>query len=72
MAERHQVIIAGGGPVGVAMAVELGLRGIDCVVVGRHEEPQHLPKGQNITQPTLALFFIWGIDDEVRNARLRP
>jgi 2-polyprenyl-6-methoxyphenol hydroxylase-like FAD-dependent oxidoreductase len=39
MAERHQVIIAGGGPVGVGMAVELGLRGIDCVVVGRHEEP---------------------------------
>ena len=72
MTERHQVIIAGGGPVGVAMAVELGLRGIDCVVVGRHEEPQHLPKGQNLTQRTLEHFFFWGIEYELRNARLMP
>ena len=72
MAERHQVIIAGGGPVGVGMAVELGLRGIDCVVVGRHEDPQHLPKGQNLTQRTLEHFYFWGIEDELRNARLMP
>ena len=72
MAERHQVIIAGGGPVGVGMAVELGLRGIDCVVVGRHEEPQHLPKGQNLTQRTLEHFYFWGIVDQLRNARLMP
>ena len=47
MAERYQVIIAGGGPVGVAMAVDLGLRGIDCLVVGRHLEPQQLPKPES-------------------------
>ena len=72
MAERHQVIIAGGGPVGVGMAVELGLRGIDCVVVGRHEEPQHLPKGQNLTQRTLEHFYFWGIVDQLRQARMMP
>jgi 2-polyprenyl-6-methoxyphenol hydroxylase-like FAD-dependent oxidoreductase len=27
------VLIAGGGPVGLALAVELGLRGVECLVV---------------------------------------
>jgi ribulose 1,5-bisphosphate synthetase/thiazole synthase len=31
-----QVLIAGGGPVGLAAAVELGQRGIECVVIGGH------------------------------------
>ena len=30
---RHQVVIVGGGPVGLALAVDLGLRGVRCVVV---------------------------------------
>jgi len=34
---RTQVLIAGGGPVGLAAAVELGQRGIDCVVVEPRE-----------------------------------
>ena len=72
MAERHQVIIVGGGPVGVAMAVDLGLRGIDCLVVGRHLEPQQLPKGQNLTQRTLEHFYFWGVADELRRARVMP
>jgi 2-polyprenyl-6-methoxyphenol hydroxylase-like FAD-dependent oxidoreductase len=28
-----QVLVAGGGPVGLAAAVELGRRGVECVVV---------------------------------------
>ena len=33
MAERYQVVIVGGGPVGVGLAVDLGLRGVSCIVV---------------------------------------
>src|SRR5579863_6093701 len=33
MAKRYQVIIIGGGPVGVGLAVNLGLRGISCALV---------------------------------------
>ena len=36
----YQVIIVGGGPVGVGLAVELGLRGITSIVVERHAKPQ--------------------------------
>jgi 2-polyprenyl-6-methoxyphenol hydroxylase-like FAD-dependent oxidoreductase len=72
MTQRTQVAIVGGGPVGVALAVELGLRGVDCILVERHLEPQRIPKGQNLTQRTLEHFYFWGIVDELRAARVMP
>ena len=72
MEHHYQVIIVGGGPVGVALAVELGLRGITCAVVERHLEPQQIPKGQNLTQRTLEHFYFWGVVDELRAARVMP
>ncbi len=72
MNKRHQVIIVGGGPVGVALAVELGQRGISCVVVERRLEPQRIPKGQNLTQRSVEHFHFWGVADKLRAARLLP
>ena len=55
--EKHfQVIIVGGGPVGVALAVELGLRGVSCALVERRTGLRSIPKGQNLTQRTLEHF----------------
>jgi 4-hydroxyisophthalate hydroxylase len=72
MSERYQVIVVGGGPVGVALAVDLGLRGVSCALVERHQTPQRIPKGQNLTARTLEHFYFWGVEDELRNARLMP
>ncbi|MFN0074183.1 MAG: FAD-dependent monooxygenase [Chloroflexota bacterium] len=72
MAKRYQVIMVGGGPVGVALAVELGLRGISCAVVERYQTPLRIPKGQGLTQRTLEHFYFWGIDEELRAAKVRP
>jgi len=72
MAERYQVIIVGGGPVGVALAVDLGLRGVSCALVERHQTPQRIPKGQNLTARTLEHFYFWGVEDELRKARVLP
>src|ERR1700723_40053 len=72
MKKRYQVVIAGGGPVGIALAVEPGQRGIDCVVVERRLEPQRIPKGQNLTQRSVEHFHFWGVADELRAARLLP
>ena len=72
MAKRYQVIVVGGGPVGVALSVDLGLRGISCAVVESRIEPHRIPKGQNLTQRSMEHFYFWGIAEEVRAARLLP
>jgi 2-polyprenyl-6-methoxyphenol hydroxylase-like FAD-dependent oxidoreductase len=72
MDTRYQVIIVGGGPVGVALAVDLGLRGIRCALIERRLEPPRIPKGQNLTQRSMEHFHAWGVADEVRAARLLP
>ncbi len=72
MTKRQQVIIVGGGPVGVALAVELGLRGISCALIESRTELGRIPKGQNLTQRTLEHFHFWGIVDELRAARIMP
>src|SRR6202045_4193236 len=67
-----EVLIVGAGPVGLGIAIDLGQRGVNCVVVERHLAPQPIPKGQNLTQRTLEHFYFWGIVDELRAARLLP
>ncbi len=72
MARRYQVIIVGGGPVGIGLAIELGLRGKTCVVIERRTGMHNIPKGQNLTGRTIEHFWYWGIADEIREARLLP
>ena len=72
MRKTFQVVVVGGGPVGVGLAIELGQRGIACALVERHTTPQRIPKGQNLTQRTLEHFHFWGCVDELRAARVMP
>src|SRR3974377_196495 len=72
MKKRYQVVIVGGGPVGVALAVELGQRGLSCALVERRREPQRIPQGQNLTQRSVEHFYFWGVLDAVRAARMLP
>src|SRR5665213_1316466 len=72
MNQKFQVVIVGGGPVGVALAVDLGLRGISCALVERRVELQNIPKGQRLAPRTLEHFYFWGIADELRSARIMP
>ena len=66
------VVIVGGGPVGVGLAIDLGLRGIRSILVERYENPQPIPKGQNLTQRTMEHFHFWGAENELRAARTIP
>lgn len=68
----EQVIIIGGGPVGIALAVDLAQRGISTTVVERHEEVGRIPKGQSLMQRSLEHFYFWGCVDELRAARVLP
>jgi 2-polyprenyl-6-methoxyphenol hydroxylase-like FAD-dependent oxidoreductase len=69
---RYEVIIVGGGPVGLALAVELGQRSVSCAVVERHLTPQPIPKGQGLTSRTMERFYFWNCLAELRAARVMP
>ena len=62
----YDVLIVGGGPVGMGLAIELGQRGVKVIVIERHEKPQPIPKGQNLTQRTMEHFHFWGAEKELR------
>jgi 2-polyprenyl-6-methoxyphenol hydroxylase-like FAD-dependent oxidoreductase len=66
------VVIIGGGPVGLGLAIELGQRGIRCVLTERYEQTQPIPRGQNLTQRTMEHFHFWGAEKELRAARTIP
>lgn len=67
-----QVAIIGGGPVGLSLAVELGQRGISVLVVEKERTLHRIPKGQNLTQRTMEHFRTWGVEEQIREARLMP
>ncbi|MET0970119.1 MAG: FAD-dependent monooxygenase [Tardiphaga sp.] len=69
---QAQVIIVGAGPVGLGLAIDLGQRGIRCILVERYTSPQPIPKGQNLTQRTLEHFYFWGAEQQLRAARTIP
>lgn len=66
------VVINGGGPVGLGLAIELGQRGIRCILAERHTQTQPIPRGQNLTQRTMEHFHFWGSEPQLRAARTIP
>ncbi|MCW2581559.1 MAG: Monooxygenase, FAD-binding [Klenkia sp.] len=69
---RRQVVIVGGGPVGMALALDLGLRGVSCVVLERRTGLSTIPKGQGLSQRTMEHFAGWGLEQQLRDARAMP
>jgi 2-polyprenyl-6-methoxyphenol hydroxylase-like FAD-dependent oxidoreductase len=65
-----QVIIVGGGPVGLTLAVDLGLRGVRCILLEKKSEPQFLPKMERCNARSMEMFRRVGLADELRAAGL--
>ena len=68
-----QVLIAGGGPVGLSAAVELGLRGISCVVVEPRAQPTRTrPRAKTLNIRTMEHLRRWGFADRLRSVAPLP
>jgi len=65
-----QVIIVGAGPVGLTLAVDLGLRGVRCILIEKKSEPQFLPKMERCNARSMEMFRRIGLADELRAAGL--
>ena len=61
------VLIAGGGPVGLALAADLGWRGIECLLVEQTDGRIHTPKMNEVNVRTMEFCRRWGIADKVMN-----
>ncbi len=65
---HYPVIIVGAGPVGLALACELGLAGIDCLQVEKRDGTVHVPKMSLVCAGTMEIARRWGIAQQVRSA----
>ena len=62
-----EVVIAGGGPVGLALANELAFRKVKCILVEKKASTTTLPKAFNITVRTMEHFRRLGVSEAIRD-----
>jgi 2-polyprenyl-6-methoxyphenol hydroxylase-like FAD-dependent oxidoreductase len=67
--ENRAVLVAGGGPAGLAAAAELSLHGVGCVVIEPRAEVSHRrPRAKTSSVRTMEHMRRWGLADAVRAA----
>jgi 2-polyprenyl-6-methoxyphenol hydroxylase-like FAD-dependent oxidoreductase len=64
------VLIAGGGPVGMMLALDLGWRGVPCLLVEQSQRELSVPRCNTISARTMEHFRRLGIARAVRSAGL--
>jgi 2-polyprenyl-6-methoxyphenol hydroxylase-like FAD-dependent oxidoreductase len=65
-----QVLIAGAGPTGLTLAIDLGLRGVACTLIEQKPAPAFLPKMERCNARTMEIYRRMGIAERVRAAGL--
>ncbi|MGH3888082.1 MAG: FAD-dependent monooxygenase [Pseudonocardiaceae bacterium] len=62
------VLIVGGGPVGMALALDLTYRGVNFMIIEASDGSVSHPKVSTIGPRSMEFFRRWGIADKIRNA----
>jgi 2-polyprenyl-6-methoxyphenol hydroxylase-like FAD-dependent oxidoreductase len=65
-----QVLIVGAGPVGLTLALDLGQRGVRCVLIERNETSIQLPKMERCNARTMEIYRRLGVAEKIRDAGL--
>ena len=64
--DTYDVIVAGAGPVGLTLAIDLGRRGVRCLIMERHPTTAPWPKMDRSNARTMEFYRRIGIVDRVR------
>jgi 2-polyprenyl-6-methoxyphenol hydroxylase-like FAD-dependent oxidoreductase len=67
-----EVLIVGAGPVGLTLSIDLGKRGIRCIVIEKNDAPLGYPKMERCNPRTMEIFRRLGLADTVRAAGYPP
>jgi 2-polyprenyl-6-methoxyphenol hydroxylase-like FAD-dependent oxidoreductase len=67
-ASQTQVLVVGAGPVGLALASDLGWRGIACTIVEQGDGTIDHPRANAENARTMEFFRRWGVADRVRTS----
>jgi 2-polyprenyl-6-methoxyphenol hydroxylase-like FAD-dependent oxidoreductase len=65
------VVIVGAGPTGLTLAIDLGKRGVRCILVEQKEHPAFLPKMERVNARTMEIYRRMGLSAQIRAAGLR-
>jgi 2-polyprenyl-6-methoxyphenol hydroxylase-like FAD-dependent oxidoreductase len=68
MTEHTPVLVVGAGPVGLALAGDLGWRGVPCMLIEKGDGAIEQPKMDLVGPRTMEFCRRWGIADWVRDA----
>ena len=69
---RTEVLVVGGGPVGLALVTELGLRGIRTLLVERNTQHARQPRAKTTNVRSMEHMRRWGVADRIRAASPLP
>jgi len=70
--DKTPVLIVGGGPVGLALACELGWRGIACTLIEQGDGTIVTPKMNEVNVRTMEFCRRWGIAQDVHRCPFPP
>ena len=70
--QETEVLIIGAGPVGLALAIELGSRGVRCIVIEQNDRVGKNPRAKTTNVRTREHLRRWGIAENLRKASKLP
>ena len=68
--QETDVLIVGAGPVGLTLAIDLGQRGVRCLLIEKKDKPAFLPKMERVNARTMEIYRRMGLAKKVRAAGL--
>ncbi len=66
-----EVLIVGAGPTGLTLAIDLGRRGVRCILIEQKERPAFLPKMERINARSMEIYRRMDLAPRIRAAGLR-